>query len=86
MKEALLHQTCRARQDTSPPPQQPFSPLSGSVEPLNAAWYQITFVNCGVVEVRDVVLLSLYGCNICFSVHQYPLVPIYFSVRAISYS
>jgi len=83
VKEALLHQMCRALQGASPPPHQPISPLSGSFEPLNTAWYQITFVNCGVVEVRDVVLLKLFCCNICFSVHQYQLVPIYLSVRAV---
>ena len=78
----LLHQTCRAFQGASPPPQHPISQLSGSFEPLNTAWYQIAFVNCGVVEVRDVVLLSLFCCNNYFSVHQYQLVPVYLSVRA----
>jgi len=40
------------------------------------------FANCGVVEVRDVVLLSLFCSNIYFSVHQYQLVLIHLSVRA----
>ena len=82
MNEALLHQACHAIQGASPPPQLPISPLSGCVEPLNTAWYQITFVNCGVVKVRDVVLLSQFCCDIYFCVHQYHLVPIYLSVRA----
>jgi len=33
-----------------------------------------------VVEVRDVVLLCLFCCNIHFSVHQYQLVPTYSSL------
>jgi len=35
-----------------------------------------------VFEVRDVVLLCLFCCSICFSMHQYQLAPIYLSVRS----
>ena len=40
-KDALLHQTCHTLQGASLP-QHAISPLSGSVEPRNTAWYQIT--------------------------------------------
>jgi len=59
-----------------------FIPSVHYQDQYNVVWDYIC--KLWVIEVRDVVLLCLFYCNIYFSVHQYQLVAVYSWVCAYS--